>query len=163
MNDLILLMGLPGSGKSTYATTLLTRYPNAALICPDTLREEVTGSESDLSRDGFIWTHLIPIRMNGAALNQRPIIFDATMVSRKARKPIIAHAKELGYRVAVHVVRTSFDECVKRNASRTRQVPVEVIERMRDRWADPTLDEGIDEIVSVGEISLDAPPQSRES
>ena len=150
--DLILLMGLPGAGKSHHVKTLLAADSNACLIHPDGLRLELTGSESNFSKDPFIWGTLIPIRMNGAMALRQPIVFDATMVSKKARKRVIKHAKWLGYRVVVHVVRTPIDECIRRNASRARQVPVDVIERMQAQWQEPETSEDIDEIVEVSQL-----------
>lgn len=144
-----LTVGRIGAGKSTHVQTLLSRYPGAALIHPDGLRLELTGSESDFTRDSFIWGTLIPIRFHEAKIRDLDIIFDATMVSRKARRPIIKLAKENGYRVVAHVLNTPLDECLRRNASRARVVPEEVVRNMAAKWQDPELSEGIDEITEA--------------
>lgn len=163
--EFVLLQAIPGAGKSTYVQTVLAKqYPNAAIICPDTFRKELTGSESDFSKDSFIWNTLIYTRMNGAMARRQPVIFDATSYRAKNRKGPIAHARELGYRIVVHVLRTPFEECVRRNGLRDRQVPYDVLVRMRDGWQEPALSEGIDEIVEVDTSKpLDTLPQVGES
>lgn len=157
---LILLVGTPASGKSTHATTFLTEHPEYNLVCPDHIREQVTGDASDQSANGYIFSQLVPQAIRAASLMRQSVVYDATNVSRKARRPIIKLAKELGYHVIVQVMRTPFDTCVRLNAARERQVPIDVLERMRDQWQEPALDEGVDEI---GDVVVDFPLDSASS
>ena len=43
---LIVLVGLPGSGKSTLARKLIERYPSAAWLSSDQIREQLYGDAS---------------------------------------------------------------------------------------------------------------------
>lgn len=142
----LMVMGLPGSGKSTYVTHLMAKTPGAILIHPDSIRREVTGSEADMTRDPFIWQTLIPCRIVGAV--GRPIVFDATMTTKRGRKGILRLARENGYRIEAHVMRTPVEVCKARNAARERVVPVEVIDRMAAKWQDPAVPE-MDAVIEV--------------
>lgn len=123
--------------------------PDTVILSPDTLREELMGDMSDQSRNGFIFKHLVPIRLNGMHALKKHVIFDATSVSRKNRKDLIKHAKWLGYQIEAHVFRTPIDVCKARNAARARVVPDVVIDKMFAGWQEPELSEGIDRIVEV--------------
>lgn len=146
-----MLVGLPGSGKSTYAQTLLTSYPDTAYLCPDVWREELTGNASDHSRDPLIWGTLVYTRILGAATQRKDILFDATSYRPKNRKRPCVYAKEQGYRVIAHVMQTPVEVCWERNMARERKVPREVFERMVAGWALPDMSREtyIDHIVEV--------------
>lgn len=147
---LFLICAPSGSGKSTYAEILLLScVQDIRIICPDKMREELTGDMSDQSCNGFIFSELVPTRIGEARMEGEHIILDATNTTRKGRKAIVRYAKELGYRVEAHVLRVPIEVCQARNAARSRVIPSEVIERQFAQWQEPTLDEGIDEVVEV--------------
>jgi predicted kinase len=144
---LTLLVGCSGSGKSTYAATLLN--PDTLIICPDSIRGELSGDENDQSWNGLIFSRIIPIRIHGAWIQRKHVVLDATNYCRKNRKGIIERAKECGYRVEAHVLRVPIEVCKARNAGRSRVVPESVIDNQFTRWQEPSLDEGIDEVREV--------------
>lgn len=147
---LIMLVGAPGCGKSTYAESLLAMSTtDMAILSPDALRKEMTGDVSNHSKDGWIFSHLIPIRLNGLHSRRFNVVFDATSYCRRNRKDIIKHAKWLGYEVEAHVFRVPIDVCKARNAARARVVPSSVIEKQFAQWQEPTLEEGFTRIVEV--------------
>lgn len=144
-----MLVGPCGSGKTTLSTKLLKELGHAVLISPDALREDLTGDMNDQSKNGFIFNSLIPIRINGAHIQDKHIVYDATCYNRKNRKGIIEHAREQGYQIVVHIFRTPIEVCKARNAARERKVPDSVIDRQFENWQEPELSEGIDRIVEV--------------
>jgi predicted kinase len=78
---LILTFGIPGSGKTTWAKAFVERS-GYTRICPDDIREEVTGKISDISQDGKVW-ELAYKRVNDALEDRKHVIFDATNVNQK--------------------------------------------------------------------------------
>jgi len=153
MNPLtfVCLVGVPASGKSTYAKTLLAVNPNMVYLCPDIWREEMTGDMSNHSCDAFIWNNLLYTRIIGAQVQRKDIVFDSTAYRPKNRKGPCAFAKEQGYRVVAHVMMTPFSVCWERNMARERIVPRPVFDRMVAGWTLPDLtkESYIDEIVEV--------------
>ncbi len=140
--------GIVGSGKSTYVMSFMKANPGYEVISPDFLRLQYAGDMADQSKNHFIFSKVIPEYMEEVKARGHGIMYDATCYNRKNRKDVIRKARELGYRVVAHVFNTPFDECVRRNAERARVVPLSVLERMRDGWVAPTLEE-VDEIVEV--------------
>ena len=58
----MMLMGMPGSGKSTIAVKL-AEAENAILISTDNLRQQLTGSITDFSKDDQVFdSALVRIR-----------------------------------------------------------------------------------------------------
>ena len=103
---LIMLCSPPAGGKTTYCATLRAAKPEAAYICPDVIRASL-GNVNDQSRNHHIFSVVVPSLIQSAASEGRDIIYDATSVTVKNRAGIIEQAKSLGYRIEVHVLRTT--------------------------------------------------------
>lgn len=144
-NTLYMMIGIPGSGKSTVANTL-SNYLNIPVVSSDKVREELTGSEEDFSKDGLVWGKAIPLKLN-KALTKGDAIFDATNLRLRDRnklcKSLIPHEK-----VAVFVS-IPLEECIRRQDLRDRKVPSERIREMYDNLMEPTFNEGFSNIYIV--------------
>lgn len=139
----IVIAGIPGSGKSFYAKKLAQEI-DAEIVCPDTLRKEVTGSESDMSRDGYIWGSLVEERIKLIVLiRDKSVIFDATQINRKARKSITYIAKQLkNIDLECHYFEPDVKVAKFQNLKRDRKVPENIIDSFAAKWEAPSLDEG---------------------
>ena len=159
---LYMLIGLPGSGKSTVAAEL----DADVILSSDEIREELFGDaalqyDEDLLRKARgvediarrlgnrkVFTELYH-RMHEHLSWDRDVVFDATNLTRKARHQAMLIAEENYNRdVVACVVRTPLEECLRRNFSRKRVVPEEVIRSMNDSFEEPTIEEGFAEIRS---------------
>lgn len=151
MNTYILI-GPAGCGKSTYAQQLLIINPDAIYISSDDIRKQVTGDESDMSRDSYVW-HLVRTYFENALRDDKHIIFDATNYKRKSRKDFICLAKQYNSRVIAVDCFTGLDETEvkRRNKNRVRVVPDFVIEKMCREFAAPATEEGFDDIITVSD------------
>jgi len=134
---LTILVGIPGSGKSTAAAQLAAQDPNLVIISPDNLRLELTGDISNQSKNGFIFNTLLPCRINTAMTQRHNILIDATSVTKKARQPLIEQAKANGYNVKAIVMWATLEGCKARNAARERVVPDFVLDKMHNQWQEP--------------------------
>jgi predicted kinase len=149
MYQLILLIGLPGGGKSTVADKLLAESPHRRLISTDSIREKLFGNENIQGSWQLIWQE-IKQQFQEAVDSKSDAIYDATNAQRRSRKEIITLAREIGF---THIkgiwVNTPLLLCIERNKVRDRVVPEEVILRMHRRLEDapPSLDDGFDELV----------------
>jgi predicted kinase len=150
MTKLILLIGLPGSGKSTLAKQLLTECPQMRLISTDVIRGQLFGSEAIQGPWLLIWRELERQLQQAITANQG-VILDATHAQRKNRREVITLARDCGFSYIMGVwVKTPVWLCLARNQKRLRQVPEDIILRMHRqiRDAPPSLEEGIDELIS---------------
>lgn len=146
----ILLAGPAGSGKSTYGERFVANNPGFSIVSPDLLRLELTGDISDQSKNHFIFSILLPIRIRGLRSQMKGLLLDATNTTRKNRRSLIEHIRDCGFtQIECHVVKVSLEECLRRNAARERVVPQDVIERQHAQWQEPALDEGFDKIVYI--------------
>jgi predicted kinase len=127
---IVALSGVPGSGKSTFIRDLVREYPehNWHIAHPDAVREELTGDVNDQSRNKEVWATTYE-RLGRAAEEGRPIIFDATLASPYVRKQVVQSVPGDYERILVRLG-TSLEESLRRNKSRDRVVPEDVIRRM---------------------------------
>lgn len=145
--NLYILIGLPGSGKSTYAKNL-----DGILVSSDYIRECLYGDESIQGNPKTIFSYMHEItKLN--LLDNRNSIWDATSTSKKNRLDIINKYKDIANIVGVYFD-VDIKECLYRNSNRTRVVPQYVIERMNKDFEVPTVDEGFDklDIISTSNV-----------
>lgn len=155
MTKLILLIGLPGSGKSTFAKKLLTECPQMPLISTDAIRGQLFGSQAVQGSWLLIWRE-IKRQLQQAISTENTAIFDATNAQRHHRREVIALARDLGFTHITGIwVDTPVWLCLARNKMRSRQVPEEIILRMHRqlRDANPSLEEGLDRLIRLSEKS----------
>lgn len=141
-----LLVGLPGSGKSTYA-----KEQNGVWISSDAIREELFGDVNDQKHNDKVFDTMKKRTIN--ALNrQELVIYDATNLNAKKRMNLL---KELRAKVHIPFIAkcTIFPlpvfKCKMNNWQRDRIVPEFVIEKMWKQFQPPFYDEGWDTI-SIG-------------
>lgn len=134
MAILYTLVGLPGSGKSTFAST----HPECVVVSSDAVRGELFGDPS-IQRDARRVFAEVNHRVAQALAEGRDVIYDATSLTRKLRKDIIKKFD------ATHVciyIDTDIDTCIMRDAHRDRVVGAGVIRSMAGRLQEPSIEEG---------------------
>lgn len=145
---LILLVGIPGSGKTTYAENYIPDYPKEAKhFSSDLIRKELYGNESIQGNPAEVFS-LMQKRAIEALNEGCDVIYDATNITRKDRAGIINACPKFA-KIEAHIIWAPIETCIERDASRERTVGKEVIDRMLKRFQAPYYDEGIDEIVIV--------------
>ena len=145
MSYLFMLVGIPGSGKSTFASRLAEEY-NAQIFSSDFIRGELYGDESIQSNPKVVFEILHRRLIN--SLNQNfNVIYDATNIHSKYRKEFLESLPENKDRYNIcYVCAERPQTCINRQNLRERKVPDEVIYRMANNMQYPTYDEGWDEI-----------------
>lgn len=139
MPKLTIMVGLPGSGKSTIA------HNYGEVVSTDAVREELLGDVSNQSNGDMIFNEAFS-RVHKLLNSNVDAVFDATNISKKRRSKLFREFKEADNIIAVFV-NTDINECLKRNNSRDRKVPEEVIYRMLRSLDVPTVEEGFSEII----------------
>lgn len=153
---LTILIGLAGSGKSTYAKKL-AKETNAIILSSDALREELFGDINNQERNVEVFAELHG-RCKEELSKLNNIIYDATNLNQKKRTAFLKDLQKIDcYKKAV-VMATPYELCIANNAKRERNVPEYVIKRMRESFHLPLYGEGFDEIEFVwnmGDVKYD--------
>ena len=130
MSCLTLTVGLPRSGKSSWA-----REQKTPIVNPDSIRLALHGKAFIKEREDEVWA--IAYLMTRALLlaGHMEIIIDATSVTQRSRD---AWAKEFPECIIKLMwFDTSKEECIKRARGGKRAYLIPVIERMASQWEDP--------------------------
>lgn len=122
---LVLPIGCPGSGKSTYLETV---YPHIPQISMDEERLKLCGTMEDMSKNTEVFNNCFKELCSFLA-NKQSVVWDATSTSRKTRAKLIDCARRYG----AQIIMVTFDipkaVALERNAKRARHVPEHIIER----------------------------------
>ncbi len=122
------MVGAPGSGKSTHVAKLLELHPDAVVISGDEIRAELYGNADIQGNYVEIHDRMLEILEESVA---RTIVMDGTHYKAAYRKEAVAMLNSYGYcKITAVVLDKPLAVCLRQNASRDRKVPEEVIERM---------------------------------
>lgn len=146
------MVGIPGSGKSTYARRFLG---GAYRISLDDMRKMLTGRDYEESAEPAVVVagHAVRVALaRWASQKGRDLVFDATDVTRQRRASLVATALRFGFKPVAVYVSCPLDVALKRNAERARKVPDDVIRRFYRDLVPPSLDEGFEEIIHVDAV-----------
>lgn len=140
---LILLCGIPGSGKSTFSK-MYEPLKHHLVLSSDDIRKELWGDESEQSGNHEVFK-LLYKRMYYAICNGITVVFDATNVTLKDRKKAIKACPKGVEKWCIYIV-PNVEKAKENNKKRERIIPENVIERMARQFVVPTHDEGFDRI-----------------
>lgn len=141
---LIILIGPPGCGKSTYAKKYIAEHGYTIHLSSDEIRAELYGDASIQTDPGRVFA-LMQSRAVEALNNWQNVVYDATNMTRKDRAGIIAVCPKF-VKIEAHIIWVPIETCIERDAARERTVGKDVIDRMLKRFQACYYDEGIDEI-----------------
>ena len=140
--QVIIMMGIPASGKSTLAKSL-----GKKVLSSDELRllhPEIPPASTK------IWT-MMKRMLKRSIENNVDVVIDATNVSVKDRDrwlSVIEKEKEKGFKIftSLYIMTTPKEVCLERNKHREARVPDVAIHSIAKRWENPTREEYFDEI-----------------
>ena len=141
---MVVLVGLPGSGKSTYLAKL-----GVTAISSDDIRRLLTDDPTNqgIHRTVFSLVRLLVRRRLELGM---PVTYvDATNLVPWERRPYIKLAELYGAESEAMFFDVSLEVCRERNRSRPRVVPDEALERMAARLVPPAADEGFAQVTVV--------------
>jgi len=135
---LIMMKGLPRSGKSTMARAM-SKKTGSPIVTPDEVRLAIHGQAFIPSAEKLVWAH-VDVMVRALFGNHDTVILDATNMTLRSRdewrKP------RLWDRVFL-IVDTDPDECCKRAYMTNQKYLIPVIEKMH-QYHEPITDDELD-------------------
>lgn len=131
--ELVLLIGIQASGKSTFA------------------KERFFRSHLRINLDMIRTRHREDRLMKVCLETRLPFLIDNTNVTRENREKYIRAAKEHGFKVVGYYFQSKIQDCIERNEKRPieERIPRKGISGASSRLEIPELDEGFDELYYV--------------
>lgn len=143
MQTFFMTIGLPGSGKSTWAAM----QKDCIVLSSDDYREKLFGDATDQTHNAEVFNALRKDTVKYLE-EGRNVIYDATNMSIKDRNSILRDILHLFDVCTIAVVfATPVEVCKERNKNRSRVVPDFVYDKMIKRFEFPLLAEGFDDVV----------------
>ena len=136
MKKLLILRGLPASGKSTFARNLLTENPHAwKRLNKDELRAMLDNSVHSVPNEKFV-ERVRDFMLVEALKEGKHVVIDDTNLSERPIERITQvvqkYMKDSGDKVHTEIkdIDTSLEECLERDEKREKKVGRDVIMRM---------------------------------
>jgi predicted kinase len=125
-----LMVGAPGSGKSTYARTL-AKTEDAVVISGDDVRAELYGDANIQGEWNEIQNRIVELIEENVG---KPVVLDGTHYRASYRKEAVNLLRSYGYNnITAVVIDKSLEVCLTQNAARSRVVPRHVIVNMHQK------------------------------
>ena len=140
----VLAIGLPGSGKSSWF-----KRHNIRPLSSDLLRELLFDDAEEQRFQDLVFSNLRSM-LKARLIARRPMSYvDATNLTPHDRSSWIKLAKDFGYDVQGVFFDVPLEVCMERHHRRNRVVSEDVMRRMAAKLKPPTFDEGFSKLTVV--------------
>jgi predicted kinase len=142
---IVITVGLPGSGKSTYLAKL-----GVNAISSDEMRRLLVDDSADQSIHRRAFAAVRYLVRQRLELGRAETYVDATNLTRWERRQYIRLGQLYDADVEAIFFDVPVDVCIERNAQRSRTVPERVVREMATKLQPPSLDEGLARVIVIG-------------
>jgi len=140
----VLAIGLPGSGKSSWF-----KRHNIHPLSSDLLRELLFDDAQEQRFQDLVFSNLRSM-LKARLIARRPMNYvDATNLTPHDRHSWIKLAKDYGYDVQGVFFDVPLEVCLERHQRRGRAVPEDIMRKMAGKLKPPTFEEGFSKITVV--------------
>ena len=141
---IVVLVGLPGSGKSTYIEQLGT-----GALSSDAIRKLLVDDETIQTIHERVFETLRYLLRQRLALGRPVTYVDATNLTPQERRPYIGIGKAFGCTLEAVYFDVPLAVCRERNRARQRVVPDEALAGMAAKLVPPSEAEGFDLVNTI--------------
>ncbi|MGF1600695.1 MAG: AAA family ATPase [Thermosynechococcaceae cyanobacterium] len=120
------LIGIPGSGKSTFARQLVEQDTRTVHISTDLIRDQLYG-DPVVQGDWSAIQRQIKQEFNHAVDQGNPVVYDATNIKQQWRTDFLRDYTPAGVSWIGWVFQTPIKDCIQRNQERSQTVPIDLI------------------------------------
>lgn len=132
---LVLMVGIPASGKTTLSRRLTER--GYAYFNADDIRQQLWGDSADQREPEKVFA-IFFARLEEALAAGLDIVIDNTNINSRHRSPILERAASFGYTdIQLWVLDVPLEVCLERNRARQRSVPEDIVTNMFNTLTGP--------------------------
>ena len=137
MNKLVILSGVPGSGKSYFSTALKNKRQHVYIVSSDGMRKLILGSQRDLSDEKTVWKVLYEVVKAYSFDEKGIVILDATNIYSRYRIELFHMFKKYYKEIYLVFFSIKTETLINQNEEREYPVPLDVLQSFRERLEPP--------------------------